>query len=96
MESKHITVSNLTLDLWLDYVKPALGSDTAPAEIADEISHCMTAACFNTEYKGNNHDENVRREALQMLYQIAVSIKYREFKGEMLMLHNHMVQLLNA
>lgn len=74
MEEKHVKVSNLTLSLWLDYVRPALGKDTAPANVADEIEHCMTIACFNAHYRDRYAS---RAEAIQLLYQLTVSVAYR-------------------
>lgn len=90
---KYISVSNLTLDLWLNYVKPAYGSDTAPEDVADEISHCMTVACFNAHQGGRYQ---TIEEALQMLYQLAVSAKYRKATSDaMLTLAASMVRTLN-
>ena len=108
--SKYVSVSNLTLDLWLDYVKPAIamhginfvrfddrGAAIADETIADEISHCMTVACFNANRSHANHDENVRAEAVQMLYQLLVSVKYRAATSDaMLDLHAAMVSALTA
>ena len=97
MEEKYVSVSNLTLSLWLDYVKPAFGSDTAPANIADEISHCMTTACFNVNHAIEGHENYTRAEAIELLYQLAVSIKYRHATSDaMLDLHAGLVKVLTA
>ena len=94
---KYISVSNLTLSLWCDYVKPAFGADMADDAIADEISHCMTVACFNVNHAIEGHDNYVRAEAIQMLYQLAVSIKYRHATADtMLDLHANLVKILTA
>ena len=87
-----IRVSNLTLDLYLDYVLPAAikagiveeisingGKDHVAEEaLAAEIESDMRCACFNAGYDGieRTHDEYIAHEAEQMLYQIDVSIKY--------------------
>ena len=89
---KTIRVSNLTLDLYLDYVLPAAikagiveeisingGKDhVAEESIAAEIESDMRTACFNAGYDGieRNHEEYIAHEAEQMLYQIEVSLKY--------------------
>ena len=105
---KFVSVSNLTLDLWLDYVKPALhetdivsfddrGACMAEETIADEITHCMTVACFNANRSHTNHNDNIRAEAVQMLYQLAVSCKYRKATSDaMLDLHASLVKVLTA
>lgn len=83
-----VTVSNLTLDLWLNYVRPVLREanmleevpmkddwheftgEVTDSALADELEHCMTVACFNAHQSG-------REEAVQLLYQLSVSIQYR-------------------
>ena len=80
---KSISVSNLTLDLYLHHVRPAaikaglledaITEDGKPYHIteeavAKEIESAMRCACFNAE--------RVADEAEQMLYQLGVSIKY--------------------
>ena len=70
---KNITVSNLTLDLYLDYVRDAamaadILEETTNTEgrkiyvieeaAAEEIAHCMTVACFNA----NNDSEERTHE----------------------------------
>ena len=94
---KYITVTNLTLDLWLDYVKPAFGDDVAPEKLADEITHCMTVACFNADRSSSDHAVNVRNEAVQMLYQMTVSAAYRhETKQGIIDLAAAMTKLLQG
>ena len=89
---KTIRISNLTLDLYLDYVLPAAikagiveeisingGKDHIAEElIAKEIEDDMRCACFNAGNDGieRNHEEYIAHEAEQMLYQIDVSLKY--------------------
>ena len=89
---KCIRVSNLTLDLYLDYVLPAAikagiveeisingGKDhVAEESIAAEIESDMRCACFNAGNDGieRNHEEYIAHEAEQMLYQLDVSLKY--------------------
>lgn len=89
---KTIRVSNLTLDLYLDYVLPAAikagiveeisvngGKDyTTEEAVAAEIETNMRCACFNAGYDGvqRTHEEYIAHEADQMLYQIDVSLKY--------------------
>ena len=89
---KCIRVSNLTLDLYLDYVLPAAikagiveeisingGKDhVAEESIAAEIESDMRCACFNAGNDGieRNHEEYIAHEAEQMVYQLDVSIKY--------------------
>ena len=80
---KSISVSNLTLDLYLHHVRPAaikaglledaITEDGKPYHIteeavAKEIESGMRCACFNAEH--------IADEAEQMIYQIDVSIKY--------------------
>lgn len=76
---KHVTVRNLTLNLWLDFVKCAVGSDIVDERLADEIDHCMTAACFNSHQTGKYAAID---EAAQTVYQMDVSIKYRKETAE--------------
>lgn len=94
-----VTVSNLTLSLWLDFVRPALRSlnmlEEVPAKddtheytaevieeaTAEELTHCMTVACFNAH--GNGKYATLE-EAAQMVYQLEVSIKYRPATAEAL------------
>lgn len=88
-----IRVSNLTLDLYLTYVRPAAlkagiledatTEDGKPYHITDEaiaaeIESDMRCACFNAGNDGieRTHEEYIRHEADEMLYQLDVSIKY--------------------
>lgn len=90
---KSITVSNLTLSLYLHFVRPVLRSldmlEEVPAKddwheytaevideaTAEEITHCMTVACFNAHGKGKYA---TIEEAAQTVYQMEVSAKYRK------------------
>lgn len=90
---KSITVSNLTLSLWLEFVRPVLRTmnmlEEVPAKdnwheytaevideaTADEITHCMTVACFNAHGKGKYA---TIEEAAQTVYQMEVSATYRK------------------
>ena len=90
---KSVTVSNLTLSLWLHFVRPVLRSmnmlEEVPAKddwheytaevideaTADEITHCMTVACFNAHGKGKYA---TIEEAAQTVYQMEVSATYRK------------------
>ena len=94
---KPVTVSNLTLNLWLDYVRPALQAISMLEEVpskddwheytaevideatANEITHCMTTACFNAHGAGKY---STMEEAAQMIYQLEVSAKYRHDTAE--------------
>ena len=71
-EMQYVSVSNLTLDLWLDYVKPLTSDGKLPAPAAEELTHCMTTACFNAHQR-----EGERGEVQWLLYNLSVSIKYR-------------------
>lgn len=88
-----IRVSNLTLDLYLNYVRPAAlkagiledatTEDGKPYHITDEaiaaeIESDMRCACFNAgnDVVERTHEEYIRHEADEMLYQLDVSIKY--------------------
>lgn len=92
---KSISVSNLTLDLYLDYVKPAAikaglleevaahdeswGDYTAlhtDAAFADDVAHCMYCSCMQQDYSNRTHEEIIRGEAENMLYQLEVTAKY--------------------
>lgn len=99
---KNISVSNLTLDLYLDYVRPAARAAGILEEVharddwheftaevteetaAAEIAHCMTVACFNANKDGEErtHEQFVKNEARQMLYQMEVSMEYRHEAAE--------------
>lgn len=89
---KSISVSNLTLDLWLDFVRPALQSvnmlDEVPAkdewhEYTAEVIDAETAKeithCMTVAcFNAHAANEFISiEEAKQMLYQIDVSIEYR-------------------
>lgn len=74
-----VNVSNLTTDLWTEFVVPALNDLTAVPAVADELEHCMTVACFNAHQGGKYA---TIEEAKQMLYQMDVSIKYRPATAE--------------
>lgn len=96
---KSVSVSNLTLDLWLDYVRPVLRDagmlEEVPAKddwheytaevideaTADEITHCMTVACFNAHGAGKYA---TIEEAAQLVYQMEVSAKYRKETAEVI------------
>lgn len=96
---KHITVSNLTLNLWLDFVRPALRAVNMLEEVpAKDEWHEFTAEVIEAETAkeiahcmtvacfnahGNNEYASLE-EAKQMLYQIEVSIKYRTATREAL------------
>ena len=92
---KPIRVSNLTLSLYLDYVKPAAVKAgiveeitwndedfgqlkelvTDPA-VADDIDHCMYCSCMQQDYTNRTHEEIVRGEAENMLYQLDVTAEF--------------------
>ena len=111
---KSISVSNLTLDLWLDYVRPAARAagilDEVPARddwheytaevideaAADEIAHCMYCACMNSHLGNGDYTSN--GEALQMLYQLEVSMKYdlRHTAEAITLLYNALSAALNT
>lgn len=94
---KSVSVSNLTLDLWLDFVRPVLRNagmmEEVPARdnwheytaevideaVADELTHCMTVACFNSHGAGKY---STIEEAAQMVCQMEVSAKYRQATSE--------------
>lgn len=96
---KSVSVSNLTLDLWLDYVRPVLRDagmlEEVPAKddwheytaevideaTADEITHCMTVACFNAHDAGKYA---TIEEAAQLVYQMEVSAMYRKETAEVI------------
>lgn len=96
---KSITVTNLTLDLWMQFVRPALIAadmlEEVPAkddwheytaevideEIANEIAHCMSRACFITH---DNGKYTAFEEAVEMVNQLEVSAKYKPVIAEVL------------
>lgn len=96
---KHVSVSNLTLNLWLDFVRPALRAVNMLEEVpAKDEWHEFTAEMIEAETAeeiahcmtvacfnahGNNEYASLE-EAKQMLYQIEVSIKYRTATREAL------------
>ena len=96
---KNVTVSNLTLNLWLDFVRPALRAANMLEEVpAKDEWHEFTAEVIEAETAeeiahcmtvacfnahGNNEYASLE-EAKQMLYQIEVSIKYRTATREAL------------
>jgi len=96
----YVHTSNLTLTLFLHYVEPALiasgiakadnrGAVMAEEAIAREVEHCMTVACFNAD--------TIKAEPVEMLYQLAVSVKYRAATSDaMLSLHAAMVKILTT
>lgn len=89
---KSISVSNLTLDLWLDYVRPAARAagilEEVPArddwheytaEVIDEAAADEIAHCMYCACMNShigNGDYTSEGEARQMLYQLEVSMKY--------------------
>lgn len=96
---KHVSVSNLTLNLWLDFVHPALRAANMLEEVpAMDEWHEFTAEVIEAETAEeiahcmtvacfNAHGDNEYaslEEAKQMLYQIEVSIKYRTATREAL------------
>lgn len=96
---KHVSVSNLTSNLWLDFVRPALRAVNMLEEVpAKDEWHEFTAEMIEAETAeeiahcmtvacfnahGNNEYASLE-EAKQMLYQIEVSIKYRTATREAL------------
>ena len=113
---KSIPVSNLTLDLYIDYVKPAAikaglleevaahdeswGDYTAlhtDAAVADDIAHCMYCSCMGQSYHDLTHEEIIRGEAENMLYQLEVTAKYdlRNTKDAVEALRAALAEMLN-
>lgn len=108
---KSISVSNLTLDLWLEYVRPAARAAAILEEVparddwheytaevteeaaADEVAHCMYCACMNSHIA--NGDYSTEGEARQMLYQLEVSMEYRN-TAEVTALYNALSAMLNT
>lgn len=96
---KNVTVSNLTLNLWLDFVRPALraanmleevpGKDEwheFTAEVIEEATAEEIAHCMTVAcFNAHGDDEFTSiEEAKQMIYQLEVSIKYRPATAESL------------
>lgn len=96
---KSVSVSNLTLDLWLDFVRPALRAVNMLEEVpAKDEWHEFTAEVIEAEAAEeiahcmtvacfNAHGDNEYaslEEAKQMVYQLEVSIKYRPATAESL------------
>jgi hypothetical protein len=89
---KSISISNLTLDLWLEYVRPAAHAagilEEVPArddwheytaEVIDEAAADEIAHCMYCACMNShigNGDYTSDGEARQMLYQLEVSMKY--------------------
>lgn len=89
---KSISVSNLTLDLWLEYVRPAARVagilEEVPArddwheytaEVTEEAAADEVAHCMYCACMNShigNGDYTKEGEARQMLYQLEVSMKY--------------------
>ena len=113
---KSVPVSNLTLDLYIDYVKPAAikaglleevaahdeswGDYTAlhtDAAVADDIAHCMYCSCMVQSYHDLTHEEIIRGEAENMLYQLEVTAKYdlRNTKDAVVALRAALAEMLN-
>lgn len=96
---KSITVTNLTLDLWMQFVRPALRAadmlEEVPAkddwheytaEVIDEAIADEIAHCMKVacfNAHGNGKYTTIE-EAAQMVYQMEVSIKYRPITAEAL------------
>lgn len=99
---KFISVSNLTLDLWLQYVGPAARAagilEEVPArddwheytaEVIDEAAADEIAHCMYCACIGSHiedGDYTSENEARRMLYQLEVSMKYRAEIAEVLSL----------
>ena len=96
---KSVSVSNLTLNLWLDFVRPALRTsdmlEEVPAkdewheytaEVIEEATAEEIAHCMTVAcFNAHGNDKYASiEEAKQMLYQIEVSIKYRTNTAEAL------------
>lgn len=96
---KCVSVSNLTLNLWLDFVRPALRAanmlEEVPAkdewheftaEVIEEATAEEIAHCMTVAcFNAHGDDEFASiEEAKQMVYQLEVSIKYRPATAESL------------
>ena len=96
---KSVSVSNLTMHLWLDFVRPALRAvnmlEEVPAkdewheftaEMIEEATAEEIAHCMTVacfNAQGNDEFASIE-EAKQMVYQLEVSIKYRPATAESL------------
>ena len=99
---KSISVSNLTLDLWLEYVRPAARAagilEEVPArddwheytaEVIDEAVANEIAHCMYCACIGSHIEDGdypTENEARRMLYQLEVSMKYSADTAEVLSL----------
>ena len=99
---KSISVSNLTLDLWLEYVGPAARAagilEEVPArddwheytaEVIDEAAANEIAHCMYCACIGSHiedGDYTSENEARRMLYQLEVSMKYSANTAEVITL----------
>ena len=99
---KSISVSNLTLDLWLEYIRPAARAagilEEVPArddwheytaEVIDEAAANEIAHCMYCACIGSHiedGDYTTENEARRMLYQLEVSMEYSADTAEVLSL----------
>lgn len=96
---KSVSVSNLTLELWLDFVRPALRAVNMlkevpakdewhdfTAEVIEEATAEEIAHCMTVAcFNAHGNDEFASiEEAKQMIYQLEISMKYRPATAEAL------------